>query len=65
MFKKIFFEAFSLEDSKVFWPQFFKAIWAFPGVESYTAVLIRDKYFVGIVKSWFDRRVYKRCQAND
>jgi hypothetical protein len=35
---------------------------AFPGVESYTAVLIRDKYFVGIAKSWFDRLcVYKRC----
>ena len=32
---------------------------AFPGVESYTAVLVRDKYFVGIVKSWFDSRV---CQ---
>jgi hypothetical protein len=38
---------------------------AFPGVGSYTAVLVRDKYFVGIVKSWFDRRVYKRYQAND
>ena len=28
---------------------------AFPGVESYTAVLVRDKYFVGIIRSWFDR----------
>jgi hypothetical protein len=28
---------------------------AFPGVESYTAVLVRDTYFVGIIKSWFDR----------
>ena len=34
---------------------------AVPGVEPYSAMLIRDKYFVGIVKSWFDRlRVYKR-----
>ena len=29
---------------------------AFPGVESYTAVLVRDKYFVGIVKEWFNKR---------
>ncbi|KPK05224.1 MAG: hypothetical protein AMJ56_16240 [Anaerolineae bacterium SG8_19] len=29
---------------------------AFPGVESYTAVLVRDKYFVGIVRNWFDDR---------
>ena len=28
---------------------------AFPGVESYTAVLVRDRNFVGIVRSWFDR----------
>ena len=27
---------------------------AFPGVEPYTAVLVRDKYLVAIVKDWFD-----------
>lgn len=32
---------------------------AIPGVESYTAVLIRDQYFTGIIKSWFDRRFAK------
>lgn len=26
---------------------------AFPGVESYTAVLVRDKYFVTIIRTWF------------
>lgn len=26
----------------------------FPGVESYTAVLVRDKYFGSIIKQWFD-----------
>ncbi|MGB3715809.1 MAG: hypothetical protein WA996_15390 [Candidatus Promineifilaceae bacterium] len=30
---------------------------AFPGVESYTAVLVRDKYFVGLVRTWFDERL--------
>jgi hypothetical protein len=29
---------------------------AFPGVESYTAVLIRDRTFTQIVKAWFDAR---------
>jgi hypothetical protein len=32
---------------------------AFPGMESYTAVLVRDKYFVGILKSWFDQHARK------
>ena len=35
---------------------------AFPGVESYTAVLVRDKYFVGIVRSWFDGHAEKHHQ---
>jgi hypothetical protein len=26
------------------------------GVESYTAVVIRDAYFAGVIKSWFERR---------
>ena len=30
---------------------------AFPGMESYTAVLVRDKYFVGIIKDWFYSRI--------
>jgi hypothetical protein len=29
---------------------------AFPGVESYTATLIRSVYFVRIIKAWFDGR---------
>jgi hypothetical protein len=29
---------------------------AFPGVESYTAILIRDRYFARIIKTWFDTR---------
>ena len=29
---------------------------AFPGVESYSAVLIRDQYFTRIIQTWFDRR---------
>ncbi len=29
---------------------------AFPGIESYTAVLVRDHYFVTIIKAWFDAR---------
>lgn len=37
---------------------------AFPGVESYTAVLVRDKYFVGIVRRWFDRHAEKHHQPN-
>ena len=27
---------------------------AFPGMESYTAVLVRDRYFVGILREWFN-----------
>jgi hypothetical protein len=27
---------------------------AFPKVDSYTAVLIRDPYFAAVVKEWFD-----------
>ena len=38
---------------------------AFPGVESYTAVLVRDKYFVGIVKGWFGRHANKHDQLAD
>jgi hypothetical protein len=29
---------------------------AFPGVESYTAVLIRDRYFTQLIRVWFDER---------
>ena len=29
---------------------------AIPGIESYTAVLIRNRYFVGIIRPWFDKR---------
>ncbi|MCI0648001.1 MAG: hypothetical protein L0332_30870 [Chloroflexi bacterium] len=29
---------------------------AFPGVDSYTAVLMRDRYFVLVVKAWFDKQ---------
>ncbi len=29
---------------------------AFPGVESYTAVVVRDEYFVRIIKGWLDKR---------
>jgi hypothetical protein len=36
---------------------------AFPGVESYTAVLVRDKYFVGIIRSWFDRHAKNNLQS--
>jgi len=32
---------------------------AIPGVESYSAVLIRHKYFTSIIKSWFDKRFDK------
>ena len=38
---------------------------AFAGVEGRTAVLVRDKYFVGIVKEWFDQRNYTRCKLKD
>jgi hypothetical protein len=38
---------------------------AFPGVESYTAVLVRDKYFVRIVKGWFDRHARRYIQPAD
>ena len=37
---------------------------AFPGVESYTAMLIRDRYFVRIIREWFDQR-YKSLSAVD
>ena len=38
---------------------------AFPGMESYTAVLGRDKYFLGIIKGWFDLHASKyRRSAN-
>ncbi len=30
---------------------------AFPSIESYTAVLVRDKQFVVIARRWFDRQV--------
>ncbi len=30
---------------------------ALPGVTSYTAVLIRDPYFVKIIRDWFDNRL--------
>jgi hypothetical protein len=29
---------------------------AFPGMESYTAVLVRDRYFAKLFKAWFDTR---------
>ena len=32
---------------------------AFPGVESYTAVVIRDAYFTSVIKSWFMQRFAK------
>jgi hypothetical protein len=32
---------------------------AFPGVESYTAVVIRDAYLTGILRCWFERRFAK------
>ena len=30
---------------------------AFPGVEAYTAVLVRDRRFVELIRSWFDGRL--------
>ena len=30
---------------------------AFPGVESHTSVLVRDRYFVVIIKSWFESKI--------
>ena len=35
---------------------------AFPGMESYTAVLVRDPYFVQIVRMWCEARSGKYCQ---
>jgi hypothetical protein len=32
---------------------------AFPGMESYTAVLIRSQDFVGIISDWFHGRIYR------
>jgi hypothetical protein len=29
---------------------------AFPAMESYTAVLVRDRYFVELIRQWFDGR---------
>lgn len=29
---------------------------AFPGVDSYTAVLVQDRYFVQLIRAWFDER---------
>ena len=37
---------------------------AFPGVASYTAVLIRDPYFVDIIKGWFDERCNNYCTGD-
>jgi hypothetical protein len=34
---------------------------AFPGVESYTAVLVRNTYFINIIRTWFDGR-FKRLR---
>jgi hypothetical protein len=36
---------------------------AFPGVESYTAVVMRDTLFVDIIRSWFDRHAEKHHQS--
>ena len=36
---------------------------AFAGVEGRTAVLVRDKYFVGIIKGWFDLHAQKHHQS--
>lgn len=36
-----------------------KLVIAFPGVESYTAVIVRDTYFIKIMRTWFDGR-FKR-----
>lgn len=33
-----------------------EVVLAFPEMEAYTAVVIRDAYFVGIIKAWFDQR---------
>jgi hypothetical protein len=33
---------------------------ALPGMESYTAVLIRNTYFVDIIRTWFDGRFRKQ-----
>ena len=36
-----------------------EVVLSFPGVDSYTAVLIRDDYFVKIIKAWFENRFQK------
>jgi hypothetical protein len=36
-----------------------EAVIAFPGVESYTAVLVRDRYFVQLIRTWLDERVQR------
>ncbi|MCJ7567337.1 MAG: hypothetical protein MUO58_07340 [Anaerolineales bacterium] len=33
-----------------------EVVMAFPGIDSYTAVLIRDPHFISIIKNWFDIR---------
>lgn len=37
---------------------------AFPELESYAAVWVRDKYFIGIIRSWFDKHAKEHCQSN-
>ena len=32
---------------------------AFPGVESYTAILVRDQYFVQLIRAWFEGRIQR------
>lgn len=41
-----------------------EVVLAFPGVDSYTSVLIRDPHFVRIVKRWFDNRFEKLRQKS-
>ena len=38
---------------------------AFPGMESYTAVLIKNSYFVNIIRSWFDSRFKKQWKRKE
>ena len=32
---------------------------AFPAMESYTTVLIRDRYFGQLIRAWFNKRVQR------
>ena len=41
-----------------------EVVLAFPGVDSYTSVLIRNPHFVEIVKNWFDNRFDKLIQES-